>query len=146
MAEIVRSVEIDAPPEAVWAAVTDWEQHGRWMLFTSVRRLDQAGEGVGGRIRAVTGFGPLAVPDLMTITVWRPPYRCENRHEGPLIRGVGAFDVEPLPRGRSRFTWSEWLVLPFGRLGEVGFLAVRPFFVGFLAVCLRRLARWAPTR
>lgn len=146
MAEVVRSVEIDASPEVVWAAVTDWDQHGRWMLFTTVRRLDGDGTGVGGRIRAATGFGPLAVADPMTITVWRPPYRCENRHEGRLIRGVGAFDVEPTANGRSRFTWSEWLDLPFGAVGEVGFVLVKPLFAAFLGLCLRRLARWAPTR
>lgn len=146
MAEIVRSVEIDAPPEAVWAAVTDWDHHGRWMLFTTVRRVSGNGEGTGSRISAATGFGPATVTDPMTITVWRPPYRCENHHDGWLIRGVGAFDVEPLADGRSRFTWSEWLVLPFGTLGELGFVLVRPAFVAFLAVCLRRLARWAPNR
>jgi hypothetical protein len=146
MAEVVSSVEIDAAPAAVWAAVTDWERHGKWMLFTTVRRLEQGGEGVGGRIRAVTGFGPLGVPDPMTITVWRPPYRCENRHDGRLVRGVGAFDVEPLPDGRSRFTWSEWLDPPFGAVGKVGFVLVKPFFQALVAVCLWRLARWAPTR
>lgn len=146
MAEVVRSIDIDASPEAVWAAVTDWERHGRWMLFTSVERLAQGGEGVGGRISAVTGFGRIGVRDPMTITVWRPPYRCENRHDGRLVRGVGAFDVEPLPGGRSRFTWSEWLELPFGAVGEVAFLIGRPFFTGFLAICLWRLARWAPSR
>ena len=146
MAEVVASVEVDASPEQVWAAVTDWDRHGRWMLFTTVRRLEHSGEGVGGRICARTGLGPFGVQDPMTITVWRPPYRCENRHDGMVIRGVGAFDVEPLPEGRSRFTWSEWLDLPFGRAGEVGFLLVRPFFAAFLSVCLHRLARWAPTR
>lgn len=146
MAELVRSVDIDARPEAVWAAVTDWDHHGRWMLLTSVRRLERLGEGAGGRIEAFTGIGPLGLRDPMTITVWRPPYRCENRHEGTLVRGVGAFDVEALPGNRSRFTWSEWLDLPLGLVGELGFVLVRPFFSAFLGLCLRRLARWAPNR
>jgi len=146
MAELVRSVEIDAPPEVVWAAATDWDRHGRWMLFTSVRRRAQDGIGTGGQIEAFTGLGPVGLRDPMTITVWRPPYRCENRHDGRLVRGVGAFDVEPLPGGRSRFTWSEWVELPLGAAGQVGFALTKPFFTVFLAVCLRRLARWAPTR
>lgn len=149
MAELVRSVEIDAPPQAVWAAVTDWDRHGKWMLLTSVRRLD-GGDRVGSRLEAFTGISPLGVRDPMTVTVWRPPYRCENRHDGRFVRGVGAFDVEALPAGehgeRSRFTWSEWLELPLGRVGELGFVLVRPLADAFLAICLRRLARWAPTR
>ncbi len=146
MAELVRSVEIDAAPDAVWSAVTDWGRHGRWMLLTSVQPVSGEGHAAGDRVEARTGVGPLLLRDPMTVTVWRPPYRCEMRHEGPVVRGVGAFDVEALPDGRSRFTWSEWLEPPLGPVGQIGFAATRPLFGAFLEVCLQRLARWAPSQ
>ena len=52
-------VVVDAPPEAVWAAVTDWERQSEWMLGTTVRATDHGGVGVGGGIEAFTGLGRL---------------------------------------------------------------------------------------
>jgi hypothetical protein len=67
-------------------------------------------------------------------------------HTGRVVRGTAAFETEELPGGRTRFLWTEWLVLPFGLLGEVAFALVRPVFVAGIRVSLRRFARWAPTR
>jgi uncharacterized protein YndB with AHSA1/START domain len=146
MPEVARSVEVDAPAEATWAAAVDWDRHGRWMLLTTIDRDEARAEGEGSRFTAVTGVRPVALRDPMRITVWRPPFRCEVRHEGRIVRGVAAFDIEPLPDRRSRFTWSEWVEPPFGVLGHVGFALTKPFFVLFVDVCLRRLARWVPSR
>ncbi|MFL6139555.1 MAG: SRPBCC family protein [Frankiaceae bacterium] len=140
MAEIVCAVQIDAPPEDVWAAVIDWRGQGEWMLATRVRPTSRGGQGVGARIEAVTGVGRLAVHDPMEITHWEPPRRCLVRHLGRVIRGAGAFEVEPIEGGRSRLLWSEWLDLPLGRLGQVGFLAVRPLLRAGVQLSLRRLA------
>jgi len=146
MAEIVRCVDIDAPPAAVRAALTDWSRQGEWMLATTVRPTYQNGQGVGGRLAARTGLGPLAVLDTMTISTWEPPYRCVVRHTGRVVRGAGAFEVGDLPGGRSRFTWVEWLDLPLGRVGSAGFLLVRPAVTAGIALSLRRFARWVPVR
>src|SRR4051812_26751636 len=146
MAEIVVSVDVDAPPETVWAAAIDWERQGDWILATRVWPTGQDGRGVGGRVSAWTGIGPVGFLDTMEITVWRPPYRCEVRHTGRVVRGVGAFEVEPLPGGRARFVWSEWLRLPLGLLGQVGFELVRPFVVIGVRSSLRRFARQAAAR
>lgn len=141
MTELVLSVDVDAPPPAVWAALTDWSRQGEWMLATSVWPTYQDGQGVGGRLAARTGLGPLAVLDTMTITVWEPPYRCLVRHTGRVVRGAGAFEVAELPGSRSRFTWAEWLDLPLGRVGRLGFLLVRPLLAAGLRLSLRRFAR-----
>lgn len=146
MTEVALSVDVDAEPDRVFAAMVDWDRQGQWMLGTSVRGTAQDGQGVGGGIEARTGVGPLGFLDTMVITVWQPPYRCEVRHTGRLVRGTGAFVVEPLPDGRSRFLWSEQLDLPLGRLGELGFRVLRPVFVAGVRLSLRRFARWAPTR
>ena len=53
---VVREVIVEAPPEAVFAALTDWPTQGEWMLGTRVW-ADGDGRGVGARISAFTGVG-----------------------------------------------------------------------------------------
>ncbi|WP_239308385.1 SRPBCC family protein, partial [Frankia sp. Cj3] len=135
------AVEVEAAPATVFAALTDWERQGEWLLATTVVRSRQGGIGVGGCIIARTGIGPLVLVDSMEIVEWEPPYRCLVRHTGRAVRGGGAFVVVPLPAGRSRFVWSEDLELPLGWLGRAGFALLRPMVVGALWVSLRRFAR-----
>jgi carbon monoxide dehydrogenase subunit G len=144
MAELVVSVEVNAPAAQVWAALIDWERHGEWMLFTTVRRTEAGSDGVGAGIEGLTKLGPLAIRDTMTFSQWQPPpanpARCVVEHIGKLVRGAGAFEVEETEPGRSRVAWSEWVQLPLGILGEIGWIGVRPIVALFLKLSLRRLA------
>ena len=141
-ATLVLRVDVDATPEQVFAGATDWAGQGEWMLGTRVRGTALGGRGVGGGIRAVTGFGPLGVVDTMEITAWDPPRACLVRHTGRVVRGTGAFEVRPGSAG-SVFVWSERLDLPLGALGRFGFRLLRPAFVAGLRWSLRRFAAWA---
>lgn len=141
MAELVLSVDVAAPVETVWSALTDWERQSDWMLGTAVRPTDRNGRGVGGRREASTRLGPVGFVDSMEITAWEPPHRCAVRHTGRLVQGAGAFEVLALPDGRSRVCWSEWLQPPLGLLGQIGFLALRPLFAAGVRRSLRRFAR-----
>jgi uncharacterized protein YndB with AHSA1/START domain len=134
-------VLVDAPPEAVWAAVTDWERQSEWMLGTTVRGTAGGGVGVGGGIEAFTGVGRLGFLDTMVVTEWDPPRLCTVRHTGRVVRGDGWFEVFALPGGRSRFVWAEELDLPLGALGRVGWTLVRPAFAAGVRLSLQRLAR-----
>jgi hypothetical protein len=145
VAEIVVAVEVDAPVASTWAAATDWERQGEWMLGTTVRVVAGRPSGKGTRLAARTGAGPLAVVDEMCITAWQPPHRCQVAHLGRIIRGAAAFEVEQLADGRSRFLWSEWLDLPLGLVGQYGFLLGRPMFEAGVRLSLQRFARWAVT-
>ncbi len=141
-AALVLTVDVDAPVEQTWAGATDWAGQGEWMLGTQVRPTAQGGQGVGGGIEAFTGVGPLGVLDRMEITLWEPPRRCHVRHLGRVVRGTGAFEVEPLAGDRSRFVWREDLDLPLGVLGRLGWPLVRPAFAFGVRLSLRRFARW----
>ena len=141
-ATLVLTVDVDAPVEQTWAGATDWAGQGQWMLGTRVWPTAQDGVGVGGGIEAFTGVGLLGVLDRMSITRWEPPHRCHVVHLGRIVRGTGAFEVEPRGGGRSRFVWREDLDLPLGPLGRLGWPLVKPVFAYGVQLSLRRFARW----
>jgi hypothetical protein len=138
------SVELPLTVDQAWAAVVDWDSQSRWMLLTTVRGTEQRGVGVGGGVSARTAVGPVGFTDDMVITEWDPPSVCRVRHLGRLVRGEGGFVVSEAPGG-SRFTWSEDVVPPLGRLGALAGLLVwplvRPGVELVMRVSLRRLAR-----
>jgi hypothetical protein len=116
---ISHTIEIDAPPEAVWRELADTASYGDWNPF--VRRLD--GELVEGSRLEVE----ITPPDGRAMT-FKPkvlaavPGR-ELRWLGHLlVRGVfdgeHSFVIEPLGEGRSRLTQAErfsgLLVRPLG--------------------------------
>ena len=142
MVTLALHVDVDAPAEVTWAAVVDWAAQGDWMLGTRV----SGGHGVGARVEAFTGVGRLGFADVMEITLWQPPRACHVRHLGRVVRGTGAFEVEPRGDGRSRFVWREDLDLPLGLLGRVGWPLVRPFFAYGVQLSLRRFARSVEAR
>jgi len=134
--EVTVRVRVRAEPDRLWQLAMDWAHQGDWMLATRVR----GGQGVGARVVARTGIGPVAFTDTMVITQWYPPHRCVVRHTGRVVRGAGVFEVSghgPM----SEFAWTEQLVLPWpasGRLGQ--WLIARPAR-WLMDVSLRRFTR-----
>ncbi|SOE01365.1 SRPBCC family protein [Blastococcus haudaquaticus] len=144
MPELVERVDVDAPPEKVWATLTDWASQGEWMLATDVETVGGPAQGLHGRLAARTGIPlpngrHLGVLDTMIITVWDPPRRVEVQHTGRLIRGPGIFEIEPRGDG-STFVWTERLYLPYGYVGVVGWFLVRPFALFGIRKSLKRFA------
>ena len=132
-------VAVAAPPEAVFAAVADWEGQSAWVAFTTVT-ADGGPHRVGERLLAVTKVAGVGFSDPMEVTRWEPPRRVDVRHHGRVLRGTGTFLVEPAPGG-AWFVWSEDLDLPLGAAGRFGFAVVGPLFRRMLRRSLRRLAR-----
>lgn len=145
MVELRVSVDIDAPPERVFAGLTDWARQGEWMPGTRVAVTKGTGDGVGDEIVARTALGPVGFDDPMRITGWEPPNRCEVLHLGRVVRGAGVFLVEARGSG-SRFTWVEWIDPPLGLVGQFGLRAGRRPTQRALAVALGRFARWVSDR
>ena len=143
--ELPVPVEVDAPAAAVWAYVTDWERQGEWMLGTRVRVTGGDGRGVGTTLHAVTGVGPVGVPDTMEVVEFvaptpTTPGRAAVRHTGRIIRGDGFFEVVPLGPDRCRFTFTELIDLPLGALGRLGWPLARPVLKAGFVASLRRMA------
>ncbi|HEY3895595.1 MAG TPA: SRPBCC family protein [Pseudonocardiaceae bacterium] len=138
-------VDVDAPPETVFAAAMDWERQGEWMLGTTVRIRQGDGRSVGSELEALTGVAGIGITDSMQITVWDAPSRCEVRHLGKVVRGTGIFAVAPRGRDAATFAWTEELELPLGALGAFGAQLFRPIFEWGLRFSLERFAAFCRT-
>ncbi|WP_448625200.1 SRPBCC family protein [Geodermatophilus sp. URMC 64] len=147
MPELTESIDVDAPPAQVWAALTDWARQGEWMVATDVRPVVGPARGVGGRLIAVTGLplprrGRIGVVDTMEIVRWEPPARVDVRHTGRVVRGAGIFEVRP-HGAHSTFVWTEQVDLPLGGLGRLGWPLVEPGMRAGMRFSLRRFAAFA---
>jgi len=107
------SQDVAAPPEAVWADLSDIASHAEWMAdaetirFTGSRR-----SGVGASFECATRVGPLRLTDRMEVTEWVPESVIGVSHRG-LVSGEGRFRLTPLPgpggSAHTQFTWTERL-------------------------------------
>jgi uncharacterized protein YndB with AHSA1/START domain len=138
-------IDVDVPPETAFAAATDWERQHEWILGTTVRIRRGDGRSVGSEVVAVTGVRGIGVADSMQITEWDAPRRCEVRHIGRVVRGVGIFAVVPRGPGTATFEWTERLELPLGPLGRWGWSLVQPAFRWGLQHSLDRFAVFCQT-
>lgn len=115
------SVNIDAPPDVVWAAIEPIERHVEWMsdaeaitFETSQRR------GAGTRFRCDTRIGPIHLVDAMEVTGWNPGMAMGVRHTG-IVTGTGTFTLTPIDlERRTRFSWNERLHFPWWLGGPAG--------------------------
>ena len=106
--ELRREIEIDAPPERVWAVVTDFAAYPEWNPF--IRRISgEPREGARLEVRIE--------PPGARATTFQPTVRAVEANREPRWLGrmvvPGVFDgehslrIEPLEGGRSRFVQSE---------------------------------------
>jgi carbon monoxide dehydrogenase subunit G len=135
---------INAPAQKVWDFIADWEGQSAWMLQTKVFLTSEKSEGVGVTIEAFTGplyrIYPrakfLGVLDLMKVTRWEPPTRCDVLHYGSIIKGTGTFEVEAVDANSSIFHWSEEIDAPWPL-----FILMRPFILAGVRISLARFRR-----
>ena len=145
MARFTATREVAAPADAVWARVTDWAAHGRWVPMTTMVITRDTG-GVGTTFTGRSGIGPAAFDDPLEVVRWEPPTATRAGtaglvHRGRLVLGTAEVQVVPLPGGRSRVRWTEDLALVDRRLSRAITL---PLVVGgraSFALVLARMAR-----
>jgi hypothetical protein len=108
MRELRREIEIDAPPERVWAVVSDFAAYAEWNPF--IRRI--SGELIEGarlevRIEPPGGRAATFKPTVRAVEAQRE-LRWLGRLVLPgIIDGEHSLLIEPLDGGRSRFVQSE---------------------------------------
>ena len=138
------SLKIKAPQVTVWRKISDWESQGEWMLQTKVWVTSEISSGVGTSIAAFTGplykFYPRVkspgLLDLMTVTKWEEPSRCDVVHVGKVLKGTGSFVLTQEGERLTRFDWSETIEAP-----RVMFMLVAPFLYAGVRISLNRFAR-----
>jgi hypothetical protein len=114
------------------------------MLQTKVWVTSSKIAGVGTTIAAFTGplhkFYPrLKSPgllDLMTVTAWDVPTRCDVEHVGKVLKGTGSFVLSEETEEITRFDWSETIKAP-----RVAFMLIAPFLYAGVRISLYRFAR-----
>lgn len=137
------SIVISAPREKVWEKIADWNSQGDWMLQTKVWVTSEINEGVGTSIAAFTGplfryypkFSAFGLLDLMTVTRWEPPMRCDVEHVGKVLKGTGSFVLRE-DNAKTYFDWSEIIIAP-----RVIYALVAPFLYIGVRISLARFAR-----
>lgn len=114
MAEFEVTVDARAPAAAVWALVTDWPAHSRFVALTTVRhtRGPDGGPAVGDRFVGRTGVGRLAFDDPMEVVELAPPSatapgRCVLAKLGAAVLGRAVIEVTPTGPATSSVSWSE---------------------------------------
>lgn len=143
MSDLAVSVDVAAPAGTTWLALTDWERQREWIPGTTVRVVSGNGRSVGSRLEAFTGKGVFGVRDTMEITSWEPPVRCTVRHLGKVVKGTGTFHVQAQGATRCVFVWAEEFTAPFGPVGKLGWVLMKPAFVMALRRSMRTFAEFA---
>ncbi len=104
---------VDAPIDAVWAAVADVPFQVEWMTEMQALRLDPPGRAhVGQRGEATVRILGLSVTDPVEVVELDPPHRYAIRHLG-LFKGGGVITLESGADGTTTtLRWEETLVAP----------------------------------
>ncbi len=125
MARVTVSTTIGAPPERVWADVSDISSHVEWMRDAVSITFDAPQrQGVGTSFVCATRVGPLRTNDRLRVTEWREGEVIGIRHEGA-VTGEGRFTLAPDGEG-TRFTWDEELRFPWWLGGSAGATVATP--------------------
>ena len=94
-------IEIQAPPERVWAVLADAELYDDWVLGAQeVRDADEQWPREGTALHHRTGLGPLAIDDETRVEESERPTRLVLRAK---VRPLGelriSFDLRATPNG-----------------------------------------------
>lgn len=121
MTVVETSREIEAPPEAVWAFISDLERVPEWVVFTDeMLEVPDEEAGKGTVYRELGGPGPVQDESTWRITAFDPPRR--QVHEGDLgaMEATLTMEVDPVEDGTRLTHRLDVRVLP--RLRPLGWL------------------------
>jgi carbon monoxide dehydrogenase subunit G len=101
MSDFRTEIDIEAPPERVWAIIRDVERWHEWTAsITSIRRLDAGPLRVGSTAQVRQ---PRLPPNRFVVTALQDSRGFSWESRSPGLRGVGHHWIEPAAHG-SRVT------------------------------------------
>lgn len=120
MARMQAVTHIEASPQRVWEVLVAWERQPEWMHDArSVRVTSPHRRGTDVTIVCATDIAAgIVIDDPMLVTEWDEEHVLGVLHQGSIIRGVGAFELEQSEYG-TVLTWWEEATVPFGAVGEL---------------------------
>jgi uncharacterized membrane protein len=148
VARVEASTHIESTTERVWEVLTDWEAQPVWMVDArSVEVMTAHREGPGVLLRCRTNIaGGVVVTDDMETTEWEEHRVVGVRHLGQIIRGAGAFELEPTDAGVHLIWWEEFDP-PLGALGDAAAtVAIVPYVRRIFRASLANLKRVCETQ
>lgn len=108
--QVRRSVQIDAPPRAVWPVIAELEHELQWRSpwVLELEQLDDGELGPGTRIGGTTKVLGMTDSYVNEVTEYSPPRRYAWRgvEASGGIMGTGSYELEPLAGDRTRMTLS----------------------------------------
>ncbi len=128
------SVEVDAPPEAVWEVISDPRNLPHWDRHIRAVDVPDGGLGPGVRYDAEMVFMAVRASVPCEVLEWEPPWR-SSLHLGGLLDATVVTSIAALPFDRALLRHEVTFVFR-GPLG--GFAAASVNAVGGAAFALRR--------
>jgi uncharacterized protein YndB with AHSA1/START domain len=143
LASVASHATLDAPPDAVWAYVTDPDNFAAYVDGYAGGRVTTAERaGIGARYEWVGRAGPLRIAASEEVVEWREGRRIAYRGQAADVSFDSAMEVEPRGGGRSLLRVEIDYRLP-ARLGgrAIDFLFVRRLVRAHVERSLQRLAQ-----
>lgn len=100
MTTVEYSVEVDAPPEAVWKVVSDPQNLPHWDKHIRAVHLPRGGLGPDAAYEVTLGFMAVQARIPCRVLEWEPPWHA-SFHLGGLLDATVTTLVASLPPGRS---------------------------------------------
>lgn len=135
-------IKIPLTKQQVFDAAINWEGQNNWVYLTKVKAIDDSPNAVGKKLEAFTGISSIGFLDTMTITTWDEPNICIVEHTGNFVKGQGIFEARTI-NNETYFVWTERTILPFGVIGRIGWIFVKPVTALGLWVSLKRFSKYA---
>ena len=132
-------ITIHADQQTIFNYVADWEKQSDWILFTDVKKLANTAHQQKPMLLATTKFGPLKFVDTMVVTDWQAFERIVVEHTGRIILGKGIFTIHKIAGNSCEFVWQEVTPVPFGFIGQVGLVIVKPLINIMFGMSLKKL-------
>ena len=105
MKPIVSTIDIDRPPDGVFAYATDPTRFREWQ--TDIAKVEMEGCGIGARFFTTRHIGPAGQTIAQEVVELDAPRRWAAREFGGALKANGTVTVEPLDGGRrSRVTFT----------------------------------------
>jgi len=128
------SIEVDAPPEAVWEVTSDPRNLPHWDRHIVAVKVPSTGLRVGSHYAVVMGFMGVRTSVPCDVLEWEPPWRSKI-HLGGLLNATVTTSIASLPFERSLLRHQIDYVFR-GPLGSFGAASVNA--VGGAQYALRR--------